>query len=151
MYEYSSGNSCPFLRNGKNRKKRKNKNRRPLVRASSPHGLPFLFYVSRQLFHLIPMPGFPAGIGGCGSLIWETADSVVSSVAATELAFSKADLVTFTGSRIPVSTISTYSPVRALYPIPTFASRTLFTITAPSSPAFSAIRYSGAESALWMI
>ena len=121
MYEYSSGNSCPFLRNGKyctlrsrvslrihlvtqsavffvsraggecfpieyctcclygtirsrfaaagrrgtdTEKPRqltltsltfrcgwsphKNKNRRPLVRASSPHGLQFLFYVSRQ-------------------------------------------------------------------------------------------------------
>ena len=76
---------------------------------------------------------------GASSLIVATADSVVRSVEATDVAFCNALLVTFTGSRIPLSTISTYSSVAALKPVPGADSFTLLMITAPSSPAFAAI------------
>ena len=60
--------------------------------------------------YIIPIPPAPpAGAAGCGSLIVDTTDSVVSSVDATLVAFWRALLVTFAGSRIPFSTISTYS------------------------------------------
>ena len=60
--------------------------------------------------YIIPIPPAPpAGTAGCGSLIVDTTDSVVSSVEATLVAFCRALLVTFAGSRIPFSTISTYS------------------------------------------
>ena len=65
----------------------------------------------------IPAPA-PAGIAGVSSLIVATADSVVRSVEATDVAFCNALLVTFTGSRIPLYTISTYSSVAALKPVP---------------------------------
>lgn len=52
-----------------------------------------------------PMPP-PAGIGGSGSLMLATTDSVVSRVAATLVAFCKALLVTLAGSRMPALTIS---------------------------------------------
>ena len=67
---------------------------------------------SQRLFSLCaryiipPMPPAPAGIGGSGSLILATTDSVVSKVAATLVAFCSALLVTFAGSRIPALTIS---------------------------------------------
>ena len=61
-------------------------------------------------YYIIPIPGAPpAGIAGSGSLMFATTDSVVSSVDATEFAFCSAVLVTLTGSRIPLATISTYS------------------------------------------
>ena len=61
------------------------------------------------MFYIMPMPPAPpAGIAGTSSLMFATTDSVVSSVDATEVAFCSAVLVTFTGSRIPCSTISTY-------------------------------------------
>ena len=85
------------------------------------------------------MPAPPAGIAGASSLILATTDSVVRSVEATLVAFCNALLVTFTGSRIPLSTISTYSSVAALKPVPGADSFTLLMITAPSSPAFAAI------------
>jgi len=44
-----------------------------------PHGL--------QLNHIIPIPPAPAGAAGSGSLMMETADSVVNRVAAIEFAF----------------------------------------------------------------
>ena len=59
--------------------------------------------------------------------------------ASKKVAFCNALLVTFTGSRIPLSTISTYSSVAALKPVPGADSFTLLMITAPSSPAFAAI------------
>jgi len=68
-----------------------------------------------------------------------TTASVVKKVEATDVAFCKALLVTFVGSNIPASTISTYSSVKALNPIPLESSFTLFTITEPSKPAFVAI------------
>ena len=68
-----------------------------------------------------------------------TADSVVRSVDATDVAFCNALLVTFTGSRIPLATMSTYSSVAASNPVPSAASFTLLMMTAPSSPAFAAM------------
>ena len=79
--------------------------------------------------------------------MFATADSVVSKVEATDVAFCRALLVTLTGSRIPDSTISTYSSVAALKPVPAADSFTLLMITAPSRPAFAAMQYNGASSA----
>ena len=64
-------------------------------------------------YYIIPMPGLPAGIAGASSLMFATTDSVVSSVDATLVAFCRALLVTFAGSRIPASTIFTYSSFSA--------------------------------------
>ena len=85
------------------------------------------------------MPGFICGMAGVSSLILATTDSVVSNVLATLVAFCNALLVTLTGSRIPFSTISTYSSVAALKPVPGADSFTLLMITAPSNPAFAEI------------
>ena len=68
-----------------------------------------------------------------------TTDSVVSNVEATDVAFCNAVLVTLTGSRIPAATMSTYSSVAALKPVPCADSFTLLMITAPSKPAFAAM------------
>jgi len=66
--------------------------------------------------------------------------SVVSIIDAMEAAFCKADLVTFTGSTIPILTRSQYSPVRAFKPNPgLFSVFTLSTTTEPSRPALLAI------------
>ena len=89
--------------------------------------------------YIIPIPGLPAGIAGASSLMFATTDSVVSKVDATDVAFCNALLVTLTGSRIPFSTISTYSSVAALKPVPGADSFTLLMITAPSNPAFAEI------------
>ena len=60
--------------------------------------------------YIMPIPGFPpAGAAGAGSLIVDTAASVVSRDDATDVAFCRALLVTLAGSRIPASIISTYS------------------------------------------
>ena len=103
----------------------------------------FLFCFTRHFYpgnYIIPIPpSAPAGIAGAGSLMVETTDSVVSRVAETLVAFCSALLVTLTGSRIPASTISTYSSFRASKPTPTSDSRTLLMITLPSSPAFAAM------------
>ena len=80
-----------------------------------------------------------------------TTDSVVSNVLATLVAFCNALLVTLAGSRIPASTIFTYSPCNASNPVPGSDSRTLFTITEPSSPALCEIVNNGASSALRII
>ena len=95
----------------------------------------------------MPMPGLPAGIAGVSSLIFATTDSVVSKVAATEVAFCSALLVTLTGSKMPAFTISTYSSAVASKPMPTSESFTLLIITAPSKPAFAAMKNSGDSSA----
>ena len=55
------------------------------------------------------MPIGCCGIGGSGAGMSATAASVVSSVDATDTAFCSADLVTFAGSMMPASTMSTYS------------------------------------------
>ena len=81
----------------------------------------------------------PAGFAGVSSLIVATADSVVRSVEATDVAFCNALLVTFTGSSIPLSTMSTYSSVAALKPVTEADYITWLMITRPSSPAFAAI------------
>ncbi len=101
-----------------------------------------------SFYYIIPpIPGPPAGIAGVSSLMFATTDSVVRSVLATEHAFCSALLVTLTGSRIPASTISTYSSFAASKPIPALDSLTLFTITLPSRPAFATMICSGASSA----
>ena len=97
------------------------------------------------------MPAPPAGIAGVSSLIEATTDSVVSNVEATLVAFCNALLVTFAGSRIPASTMFTYSPWSASKPVPTSDSLTLFTITDPSRPALYEIVNNGASSALRII
>ena len=96
------------------------------------------------------MPGapIPAGAAGAASLMSATRLSVVRSVEATLVAFWSALLVTFTGSRIPAFTRSTYSSLSASKPKPTLPSFTLLIITAPSSPALAAILKSGDSSAL---
>ncbi len=76
-------------------------------------GLLFLLHDSAYAYIIPPIP--PAGIAGAGvsSLISATADSVVRKVDATDVAFCSALLVTFTGSRMPADTISTYLSFRA--------------------------------------
>ena len=59
------------------------------------------------LYHIIPPMPAPAGAAGVSSLMFATTDSVVSKVEATLVAFCSALLVTFAGSRIPASIIST--------------------------------------------
>ena len=62
--------------------------------------------ICELLNYIIPIPGAPpAGIAGAGSLMSATTDSVVNNVEATLVAFCNALLVTFTGSRIPASTM----------------------------------------------
>ena len=73
---------------------------------------------AQQLFtKMYEQAGAAAGAAGAaGSLISATSDSVVSTIAATEDAFWRAERVTFVGSTIPASIISVYSSVRALKP-----------------------------------
>src|SRR5699024_6732730 len=73
--------------------------------------------------------------------------SVVSTRPAIEAALRSALRATLTGSMMPASTRSTYSPVAAFRPCPTCASLTRSTTTQPSSPAFSAIQRSGSTAA----
>ena len=58
--------------------------------------------------HIIP-PIPPAGIAGVSSLMLATAASVVRKLLATLVAFCRALLVTFAGSKMPPSTMSIYS------------------------------------------
>ena len=56
------------------------------------------------------MPSMPAGAAGAGgSGLSATRDSVVSTIAETEAAFSRAERVTFAGSMMPHSTMLQYS------------------------------------------
>ena len=80
-------------------------------------------------------------------MIVATAASVVRKLEATEVAFCRALLETFAGSRIPSSIMFTYFSVYASKPIPSSDSLTLFTMTAPLRPAFSAIWLRGASRA----
>ena len=98
--------------------------------------------------YIMPMPAPPCGIGGSGSLICVMPASVVSSMLATEAAFCRADLVTFTGSTIPAAIISSYVSFAALNPTLPSAFLTSATTTAPSNPAFSAICLTGSSRAL---
>ena len=68
----------------------------------------FIFLIKVCAAYIIPMPPAPpAGIAGVSSLMLATTDSVVSNVLATLVAFCRALLVTFAGSRIPASIIFT--------------------------------------------
>ena len=87
--------------------------------------------ICELLNYIIPIPGAPpAGIAGAGSLMSATTDSVVNNVEATLVAFCNALLVTFTGSRIPASTMFIYSSFAASNPTPGSLSRTLLMMTA---------------------
>ena len=57
-----------------------------------------------------------AAASAAGSGLSVTSDSVVSTIAATDDAFSSAERVTFVGSRIPALNMSTYSSVAKLKP-----------------------------------
>ena len=97
--------------------------------------------------YIIPPMPTPAGIAGVSSLMFATQLSVVRNVDATLVAFCRALLVTFAGSRMPASTMFTYSSFSASKPTPGSLSLTLLMITAPSSPAFAEIWNRGASSA----
>ena len=76
------------------------------VKKRTPHGVLLKIFFCAGYYYI--MPGAPpAGMGGMGSLMLDTTDSVVSRVDATLVAFCRALLVTLTGSRMPASTIST--------------------------------------------
>ncbi len=62
-------------------------------------------------------------------------DSVVNTNAAMDAAFCKAERVTLAGSTIPAFTMSTYSSVNALKPMPLSVDFTRSTTTEPSKPA----------------
>src|SRR5699024_10131123 len=101
-----------------------------------------IFYSQGRNQYIPPMPPIPpvgSAAEASGSGIVATAASVVNSKADTDAAFCKAERVTFVGSIIPASIMSTSSPVNALNPIPfsLFFRRSM--ITPPSTPAFLAI------------
>ena len=100
-----------------------------------------LFY--KKDYIMPGMPPIPAGIAGAAgafaSGLSATNVSVVNTKAAIDAAFCNADRVTFAGSTIPDATISTYSSVNALKPMPLGEDFTLDTITDPSNPALAAI------------
>ena len=89
-----------------------------------------------------PMSGI-GGIGASSFGISVTMASVVIIIPATEPAACNAVLVTFAGSRIPISIMSPNSPDAALKPKDPFPSITLLTITEGSSPAFETICLKG--------
>ena len=71
--------------------------------------LGILIHILRSNTDYIIMLGSAAGAMGAGSLMVATTDSVVSRVEATEVAFCRALLVTLAGSRMPASTMLTYT------------------------------------------
>mmetsp|Transcript_49213 Transcript_49213/g.98699 ORF Transcript_49213/g.98699 Transcript_49213/m.98699 type:complete len:313 (+) Transcript_49213:83-1021(+) len=96
-----------------------------------------------------PMPPMsPAGLssGSCTTMA-----SVVVIMVATEEASWRPMRTTLTGSMIPADIMSTIVSSYALYPIVPPASRTFCTITAPSTPAFCAIRKHGSSQAFLTI
>ena len=94
-----------------------------------------------------PPPGMPPPAPAGSGLSAMTA-SVVRNRAAIDAAFCSAERVTLAASMTPSLTRSSYSPVAALRPSAPLRSRTRWTTTPPSRPAFSAICLSGASSAL---
>src|SRR5882672_4305255 len=82
--------------------------------------------------YIPPPPGIPAGALSPSSWISQMVASVVSSSAAMDAAFCKAERTTLVGSMTPASTRFSYFSVRALNPSSAFSSRTLATTTAPS-------------------
>ena len=75
---------------------------------TGPFDIKFVF-CGETVFYIIPMPPAPPAGAGVSSLMFATTDYVVSRVLATLVAFWRALLVTFAGSRIPASTMFTYS------------------------------------------
>ncbi len=90
-----------------------------------------------------------SGIGVGASGISEIVASVVRSRLDTEVAFCSATRSTLSGSIIPASSISTYSPVAALNPKFASVALAILSATTPASnPAFCAICFIGAKTAL---
>ena len=90
-----------------------------------------------------PISGIAGADGSSSFASSVTIASVVIISPAIEAAFCNAVLVTFVGSRIPISSMSPNSPVDALYPKESFPSSTFAKITEPSCPAFVTICLSG--------
>ena len=88
---------------------------------------------------------------GFSSFISEITHSVVSSIPATDAAFSSATLTTFAGSITPALYRFSYISVLALKPKSPFPSWTFATTTLPSKPAFSTICLRGSSAALLII
>jgi len=82
------------------------------------------------------MPPIPPPIGASYPLLGDLDDDgcVVISILETDTAFSRASLVTLTGSMIPLDHVHELVVTGVI----TLALPTAFTITAPSLPAFSA-------------
>mmetsp|Transcript_70 Transcript_70/g.185 ORF Transcript_70/g.185 Transcript_70/m.185 type:complete len:348 (-) Transcript_70:698-1741(-) len=101
-----------------------------------------------------PMPPMP-GAGGPGASFLGASTITASLVITRELtlaASTRAVRTTLRGSITPACTMSTYSPVAALYPSAASSPSSSFpTITAPSTPALSAMVLDGTCSAFWMI
>src|SRR5579875_1481669 len=104
-------------------------------------------YIIPPMPPMPPMPPPPAGAGWGFSGLSATSASVVSSSAAMDAAFWRAERVTLAGSMIPDFTRSVTSPVAALSPVDPVSDSTWRTKTAPSRPAFCAIQRSGSSSA----
>src|SRR5699024_7052816 len=82
---------------------------RTAERAGVPRGRrPFSSGIGDGYQYMPPMSG-AAGAGAGGSGLSATRDSVVSTMEATEAAFSRAERVTLAGSTIPAETMSQYS------------------------------------------
>ena len=93
-----------------------------------------------------PIPPMPAGgIAGCSCGSSAITASVVKTRAAMLAAFCKAERVTLAGSTMPDLTMSSYSSVNALKPMPASAALTLSTTMEPSRPALSAIWRTGSS------
>ena len=71
-------------------------------------GKPYFVLLADQYIPPMPMSP-PAGAGAGGSGLSATRDSVVSTMAATLAAFSRAERVTLAGSTMPAAIMSTYS------------------------------------------
>ena len=86
-----------------------------------------------------PMPpGMPPPMPPSFSGLSATMTSVVRMFLAMEAAFCRADLVTMAGSMMPALTMSSYSPVAMLRPMPLPRVFTSLTTTEPSRPALLA-------------
>jgi len=83
----------------------------------------------------MPIPPIPPGEGGAsGSALSAITTSVVINKAAIETASCRASRTTLAASRMPAAIRSSYSPVRALKPLPELSASA--TTTTPLAPAF---------------
>mmetsp|Transcript_1392 Transcript_1392/g.2151 ORF Transcript_1392/g.2151 Transcript_1392/m.2151 type:complete len:254 (-) Transcript_1392:89-850(-) len=100
-----------------------------------------------------PMPPPPPPIeSGLSSFTSKTIASVVVMRPETDAASTSAVRTTLVGSIMPLSNMLTYSPFCASYPtFVSVSSRSLPTITAPSSPALAAMVRAGTTIAFWTI